>query len=133
MVELSPPTHLRIDLWLDVSCVCKTRSEAKRACKGGKVSVNGNRAKPHQNIQPGDRITLTTPGGRKRQLVVKELSEQHVPKPVAKNLYQDVTPLPTPEELNRQEFLRMTGPVAGSRQGAPPRSERRLRRRLKSR
>ena len=28
---------LRLDVWLDVACLCKTRSEAQRAVKGGKV------------------------------------------------------------------------------------------------
>ena len=37
---------VRIDVWLDVSCLFKTRSEAQKACKGGKVSVNGQSAKP---------------------------------------------------------------------------------------
>ncbi len=32
---------LRLDVWLDVACLFKTRSDAKRACEGGKVSVNG--------------------------------------------------------------------------------------------
>ena len=34
-------TAVRIDIWLDVACLFKTRSEAQRACKGGKVDLNG--------------------------------------------------------------------------------------------
>ena len=45
---------LRLDVWLDVACLFKTRSEAQRACKGGKVDVNGQSAKPHREVKPGD-------------------------------------------------------------------------------
>ena len=31
---------MRVDAWLDVACLFKTRSEAKRGCEGGKVEVN---------------------------------------------------------------------------------------------
>jgi len=30
---------MRLDVWLDVACLFKTRSEAKKACAGGKVDV----------------------------------------------------------------------------------------------
>ena len=43
---------VRLDIWLDVACLFKTRSEAQRACKGGKVEVNGQSAKPHREIKP---------------------------------------------------------------------------------
>ena len=32
---------IRLDVWLDVACLFKTRSEAKRACEGGKIEVLG--------------------------------------------------------------------------------------------
>jgi ribosome-associated heat shock protein Hsp15 len=41
---------MRLDVWLDVSCLFKTRSEAKRACEGGKVHVNGQAAKPNRDV-----------------------------------------------------------------------------------
>ena len=41
-----PP--MRVDAWLDVACLFKTRSEAKRGCESGKVEVNGDHAKPHR-------------------------------------------------------------------------------------
>ena len=34
---------VRLDVWLDVACLYRTRSEAQRACVGGKVEVNGQR------------------------------------------------------------------------------------------
>ena len=45
---------MRVDLWLDVACLFKTRSEAQRACGGGKVDVNGASAKAHRDKKWGE-------------------------------------------------------------------------------
>src|SRR5690348_4526722 len=45
---------VRLDVWLDVACLCKTRSEAQKACKGGKVEVNGQSAKAQRPLKVGD-------------------------------------------------------------------------------
>ena len=42
---------VRLDVWLDVACLFRTRSEAQRACKGGKVDVNGQSAKPNRQLR----------------------------------------------------------------------------------
>ena len=118
MPDRAPPERIRLDVWLDVACVCKTRSAARQACLGGKVSVNGARAKPNREIRAGDRIGITGPHGRGRELVVKVVEAQHVPKATARELYEDVTPPPTPEELELRDLLRRAGPVPG--QGSTP-------------
>ena len=125
--------QLRLDVWLDVACVYKTRSEAQRACRGGKITVNGARGKPNREIRAGDRIVITTPGGTKRQIVVTAIAGRHVPKAEARSLYDDVTPPPTPEEAEFRDLLRRAGPAPGTRQGAPSRRDRRFRRDMKSR
>ncbi|MYI74212.1 MAG: hypothetical protein F4057_02485, partial [Acidobacteria bacterium] len=73
MPDYAPPEHVRLDVWLDVACVCKTRSAARQACLGGKISVNGARAKPNREIRAGDRIELTAPHAPRRELGVKEV------------------------------------------------------------
>ena len=45
---------VRLDVWLDVACVYRTRSEAQKACRNGKVDVNGQPAKPNRRIRVGD-------------------------------------------------------------------------------
>ena len=123
---------MRLDLWLDVACLCKTRSEAKRACEGGKIDVNGQAAKPHREIQPGDQIELTKPFGRRQKVIVRATAEQHVPKAEARLLYEDVTPKPSPEEVELRRLARMAAPFTRPRTaGAPDRRERRALRRLK--
>ena len=87
---------MRLDLWLDVACLFKTRSEAQKAIKGGKVDINGQGAKPHRDIKPGDEIEISRPFGRKQTVVVRELAERHIPRAEARLLYEDVTPKPSP-------------------------------------
>ena len=41
---------VRLDIWLDVSCLCRTRSEAQKANNCGKVHVNRQSAKPHREV-----------------------------------------------------------------------------------
>ena len=83
----------RLDVWLDVACVFKTRSEAQRACKGGKVILNGHRAKPHREVKVGDRLEVTTDvrvgaGSWWCRQSPSTISRR----PQARTLYEDVTP-----------------------------------------
>ena len=131
--QQAPEDHsrvLRVDVWLDVACVFKTRSEAQRACKSGKVFLNGNRGKPHQKIHIGDTLEITIPGGRRR-LLVTALANTHLPKPQARELYSDVTPPPTAEEQELQEQLRLAGPVPGLKKRNRARPDLRDRRTLR--
>jgi ribosome-associated heat shock protein Hsp15 len=126
------PATVRLDVWLDVACLFKTRSEAQQACRGGKVEVNGQRAKPHRVIGVGDRIRITRAAGRRQQVVVAAVTGQHVPKADARRLYEDVTPPPTMEELAVRELERhFWKSRLRSAPRAPDRRERKRRRREK--
>lgn len=48
----------RLDKWLWCSRFFKTRSLAAQAVTGGKVHVNGERAKPAHDLRVGDRLSL---------------------------------------------------------------------------
>ena len=125
---------IRLDIWLDVACLFKTRSEAQRACKGGKVDVNGQAAKPHREIRVGDEIVISRPLGRRQRVIVRALTEQHVPKAEARKLYEDLTPKPTAEEIASRRIERLSRAFlrpAGA--GAPDKRERRALRRMKER
>jgi ribosome-associated heat shock protein Hsp15 len=127
-VENSNGPLVRLDLWLDIVCLFKTRSEAQRACKGGKVDVNGQAAKPHRDVAPGDVVEISRPGGRRQRVLVKGVTERHLPKAEARLLYEDRTPPPTPEEQAMIDLMRLAGP----RRRAPPGTQdRRERRRLR--
>lgn len=121
---------VRLDIWLDVACLFRTRSEAQKACKGGKVDLNGQAAKPHREIKPGDIIEITRTLGRRQRVVVKALAEKHIPKAEARELYEDTTPPPSPEEQVLLDLMRLAGPRRGSH-GPVATPDRRERRRLR--
>lgn len=121
---------IRLDVWLDVSCLFKTRSEAKRACEGGKIDVNGEHAKPNRALREGDRIRISRGAGRFQDVVVRIILEQHVKKSEARALYDDVTPKPSSEEVERQRAERAYRAAAAAA-GTPDRRRRRELRRLK--
>ena len=120
----------RLDIWLDVACLFKTRSEAKRACEGGKVEVNGDRAKPNRSLHDGDRIRITRGHGRYEDVIVRILIDQHVKKTEARALYDDVTPKPTPQEIEAMRIDRAYRAAARAA-GTPDRRRRREIRRFK--
>jgi ribosome-associated heat shock protein Hsp15 len=98
---------VRLDVWLDVACVYRTRSEAQKACRGGKIEANGQPAKPNRRLRVGDELAITRPLGRKQRLKVVALADRHMAKADARQLYEDLTPPPTTEEIEmrRQERI----------------------------
>jgi ribosome-associated heat shock protein Hsp15 len=123
---------VRLDIWLDVACLFRTRSEAQNACRGGKIDVNGQPAKPNRLLRAGDELLISRPFGRKQRVVVRGLADRHVAKAEARQLYEDLTPPPTPEEIEMRRMERiyraqMTPPRA------PDKRQRRAIRRLKGR
>src|SRR5262245_31989033 len=123
---------VRLDIWLDVSCLFRTRSEAQKASKSGKIDVNGQPAKPNRHVRPGDEIQISRPFGRKQRLKVRALAEHHVPKADARQLYDDLTPAATAEEIEARRLERMYR-AAMTPPKAPDKRERRALRRLKGR
>jgi ribosome-associated heat shock protein Hsp15 len=120
----------RLDVWLDVACLFKTRSEAKRACEGGKVQVNDGPGKPNRALREGDRIRITRGQGRYQDVLVRILIDQHVKKSEARVLYDDVTPKPTPAEIEMRRMERVYR-AAAQASGTPDRRRRRALRRMK--
>jgi ribosome-associated heat shock protein Hsp15 len=133
---VSPPDDevdgVRLDVWLDVACLFRTRSEAQKASKGGKIDVNGQPAKPNRRVRAGDEIEISRPFGRKQRLKVRTLADRHVPKAEARALYEDLTPPPTPEEIEARKLERMYR-AAMSPPRAPDKRQRRALRQLKGR
>jgi len=123
---------VRLDIWLDVTCLFRTRSEAQRACQLGKVEVNGQASKPHRQVRIGDEVRLRRPFGRIQTLTVAGLAERHVAKSEARLLYQDTTPPPTEEEKEMRRIERIYR-ASMQRSHAPDKRERRALRKLKGR
>jgi ribosome-associated heat shock protein Hsp15 len=122
----------RLDVWLDVACLFRTRSEAQSACRNGRLSVNGQVAKANRRLRLGDEIQIGRPFGRKQRIVIRGLAERHVPKAEARALYEDLTPPPTPEEIEARRLERMYR-AATTPPHAPDKRQRRALRRMKGR
>ena len=78
----------RIDKWLWAARFFKTRSLAARACELGRISANGQPAKPSKEVRAGDRLQVKNDSGD-FQLDVLGLSEMRGPAAVAQTLYRE--------------------------------------------
>jgi ribosome-associated heat shock protein Hsp15 len=78
----------RLDRWLWAARFYKTRSLASEAIAGGKVQVNGDRAKRSRPLQVGDEIRIRQ-GPYEHRVVVRELSARRGPAPEAAKLYEE--------------------------------------------
>lgn len=121
--DLDSPDAMRIDRWLDIACLCKTRTQATQACKKGQVIVNGQSVKPNRMIRPGDEIELRT---RDWPLIVEvlQLSEKTVAKSIARTFYEDLSP-PRPKFDPLERILRMPPVKREKGKGRPTKRERR--------
>ena len=125
-----PETTVRLDIWLDVACLYRTRSEAQKACQGGKVEVNGQSCKPHRQLRIGDELRLSRPLGRKQTVTVLGVADRYMPKAEARLLYQDTSPPLSEEEKEMRRIERMYR-AGMQRTHAPDKRERRALRKLK--
>ena len=132
MLRLIAMTEMRVDKWLWAARFFKSRTLAAAACDGGKVDVNGQTAKPNRLVGPGDELKIGRPFGRKQRIVVRAVAERHVAKPEARRLYEDLTPPPSPEEIETRRLERMYR-AAATPPRAPDKRDRRALRKLKER
>ena len=116
---------LRLDRWLWMARLYKSRSLAHQACGGGKVDVNGQAAKASRLLRVGDRVEVTV-GEWRRVLVVLALGLRRGPAAEARTLYEDRSPPPPPRpERVPPAVLRPRG------LGRPTKRARRLQDRLR--
>lgn len=79
---------MRLDKWLWVARFFKTRRLAVEAIDGGRVSVNGDRAKPAKELRVGDALAIRRPPFE-HCIVVKGLAGQRGSASVAATLYEE--------------------------------------------
>lgn len=79
---------VRLDKWLWAARFFKTRQLAVAAINGGKVEVNGQRAKPGKSVQCGMRLVIHK-GSLEWDLVVTGISRQRRPASEAVLLYEE--------------------------------------------
>ena len=79
---------MRLDKWLKISRLAKTRAQAAKACEERKVKVNDQIAKPSKLIHPGDVVTM-----RRRSVYrtfdVLGISHKSIPAAQAREMYRE--------------------------------------------
>lgn len=115
-----------MDQWLWAVRLCKTRSLAAAACRGGHVEVNGRAAKPATPVHVGDLVTAYV-AERHRIVEVVRLIDKRVAAPVAAECLVDHSPPPPPREYVAPLFPRDKG------SGRPTKKDRRSLDRLRNR
>lgn len=114
---------VRLDKWLQVARVFKTRSQATRACTLNRVKVNGQSAKAHRKMALEDRVEVEV-GDWTRVLIVKELHDRPLPKAEAAKVFEDQSP-PKPELDPIFRLMRRTPVIRERGAGRPSKKERR--------
>ncbi len=118
---------LRIDKWLWAARFFKTRSLAAQAVAGGKVQVNGARAKPARALKTGDELRIHK-GGYEFCVTVLALCARRGPASEAQRLYQE-----SEESRARREVLREQHRLAAATTPRPEhRPDKKARRQLRS-
>ena len=114
----------RIDKWLWAARFYKTRSLASEDLDLGRVTVNGQVAKPAREVKAGDTVGIRR-DAQIRTVIVRGLSGQRGPAPVAQLLYEE-----TPESAAMRERLAQLRrdapePALSITRGRPTKRERR--------
>jgi ribosome-associated heat shock protein Hsp15 len=122
----------RLDHWLWVVRLTKTRSLAAEAIKAGRVQVNGQPAKPSREVHPGDEVEVRN-GAIHTTVVVRGAAPRRVGAPEAAKLYEE-----TPESREARERFaeqrRLVEPVRSEwGKGRPTKRDRRTMDRLRGR
>jgi ribosome-associated heat shock protein Hsp15 len=115
--------RMRLDKWLWAARFFKTRSLAAEAVEGGKVHVNGARAKPAKEVKPGDLLEITI-GDMRWTVRVAALSMQRRPAPEARLLYEETPESLAARQVRKEERKLGAEPGAGM-QGRPTKRDRR--------
>jgi ribosome-associated heat shock protein Hsp15 len=79
---------MRLDKWLWAARFFKTRTLAVEAIEGGRVSLNGDRAKPAKELRIGDTLAIRRPPFE-HVVRVRELSDKRGPASVAAALFEE--------------------------------------------
>jgi len=126
---MTPEDHgaaegIRLDKWLWAARFFKTRKLAVEAINGGKVHLNGKRAKPGREIKPGSQLEIHK-GSFEWDITIKVIPKQRRPASEAIHFY-----LETEESVKRREQLseeqrRLRNNTPHADKGRPTKRDRR--------
>lgn len=117
------PGTVRLDVWLWAARFFKTRSLAAEAIDGGRIDVNGDRAKRSKAVRAGDRIGIRQ-GPYHHDLEVLGVAERRGPASVAVTLYRETAESRAARQAT-QERLKLQNPIFFDGAGRPTKKQRR--------
>jgi ribosome-associated heat shock protein Hsp15 len=116
------PNDVRLDKWLWCVRVYKTRAQATEACRGGKVSIEGQPVRPAREVRTGQVVAINL-GGWTRTLRVGALLDHRVAHAELGPYLEDLT---TDEERARGRERQVQNLLARPHgEGRPTKRERR--------
>ena len=116
-------SSVRLDKWLWAARFFKTRSVAREAVSGGKVQLNGNRAKPGRTIETGDELRIQR-GEDVFEITIAEPSSRRGPATVARTLYEESEENRTKRE-HLEEERKLSRQQHATRERRPDKRQRR--------
>ncbi len=120
--EPAAQPDVRLDKWLWCVRVYKTRAQATEACRGNKITVDGQHVRPAREVRTGQLVAINL-GGWTRTLRVGALLDHRVAHADLGPYIEDVTP---PEERERGRERQVQNLMARPHgEGRPTKRERR--------
>jgi ribosome-associated heat shock protein Hsp15 len=124
MSDSTQADRLRLDKWLWAARFFKHRALATEAVAGGKVEVNGDRAKPAKALKIGDEVRLRL-GPYEHIVIVRELSDRRGPASVAQTLYEETTESKAERERLAEQLKMAPATFVYEEKGRPTKKDRR--------
>ena len=122
---------VRVDKWLWAARFFKTRSLASDAADGGKVQVDGERAKPAKLVRPGNEVRVRL-GPYEHIVLVTGTAERRGTAPDAARLYLETDASREAREKLHWQLTR-AAPAMDPEKGRPTKRDRRTLDRLRDR
>ena len=113
--------HIRIDKWLWMTRLFKTRSMATDACNAGKVKMNDNKVKASKDVKV-DEIYTVKIGILDKTIQVISTPKSRIGAQLVPLYYADLTPA---EEYERVKAAQMKFEYRDHGEGRPTKRERR--------
>jgi len=113
--------NIRIDKWLWMVRLFKTRSMATDACNAGKIKIDGTNVKPSKEVRTDELLHIKI-GQLDKTVRVIDTPKSRVSAPLVPQYYLDLTPS---EEYERIKALRSKFEYRESGEGRPTKRDRR--------
>lgn len=123
-------SSVRLDKWLWAARFFKTRSVAREAVAGGKVQLNGNRAKPGRSLNLGDELRIQR-AEEEYTITIVDLSVRRGPAAAARLMYEESEENRIKRE-NLAEERKLNREQDAMHEGRPDKRQRRRLLRFKS-